>query len=40
MTNEEVHRITQTAIGEYDELSAMVKKQNLDGLAMSQGLLV
>ena len=40
VTNEEVGRRIQVAIGEYDELLTMVKKRKLYGLAMSQDLLV
>ena len=40
VTNEEVRRKIQAAIGEYDELLTLVKKRKLRGLAMSQGLLL
>ena len=40
VTNEEVRRKIQAAIGEYDELLTLVKKRTLDGFAMSLGLLV
>ena len=40
VTNEEGRRKIQAAIGEYDELLTLVKKRKLNGLAMSQGLLV
>ena len=40
VTNEEVRRKIQAAIGEYDELLTLVKRRKLDGLARFQGLLV
>ena len=40
VTNEEVRRKIKTAIGEYDELLTLITNESLDGLAMSQGLLV
>ena len=40
VTNEEVHRKIQAAIGAYDELLTLVKKWKLRWLAMFQGLLV
>ena len=39
VTNEEIRRKIQAAIGEYDELLTLVKKRK-QGLAMIQGLLV
>ena len=41
MTNEEVRRKIQTAIGEYDEILTLVKKRGLrwfDHVSMSSGL--
>ena len=40
VTNEEVCRKIQAAIGEYDELLTLVKKRKLSGLAKSQCLLI
>ena len=40
VTNEEVRRKIQAAIGEYEELLTLVKKRRLRCFAMSQGLLV